>query len=145
MNDFEELDRQKNLLLTNIFEPEDNSLQLEISITDLDDVKEFTVNEINLGLVREITNNNTNIYKVFFPYYIAYSVVNESYDDNGLSEIYKGKSLRIYEKSNFLDYLKCETFATDEYPGKFIHYQIVTLNHIINVASQEEPVIEKIK
>lgn len=101
MNYFEELDRQKNLILTNIFEPEENSLQLEISVTKLDDLKDLTIDEINLGLAREIVNDNKNMYKVVFPSYIAYSVINESYDDNGLNEIYKGKSLRRYDKSNF--------------------------------------------
>jgi len=144
MNYFEELDKQKNLLLTNIFEPEENSLQLEISVTKLDDLKELTINGTDFGLATEIINDNTNIFKIVFQSYIGYSVINESYDDNGLNEIYKGKSFRIYDKSNFLNYLKSETFATHEYPGKFSHYKIITLNHTINVASQEKPIIEKI-
>ncbi len=145
MNYFEELDKQKNLLLTNIFEPEENSLHLEIAVLKLDDAKELMIGNVILGLAREAINDNENIYKIYFPYYIAYSVINESFDTNDLSKTYTGEKIRIYDKSNFLNFLKCETFATDDYSGKFLHYKIITLNHIINIASQEEPIIEKIK
>ena len=118
MNYFEELDKQKNLLLTNIFEPEENSLHLEITVTKLGDAQELIIGNKNLGLAREVINDNKNIYKIYFPYYVAYSVINESYDYYKLDETFTGNSLRIYEKSKFLDYLKSETFATDEYPGK---------------------------
>jgi len=144
MNFFEELDRQKNLLLTKIFEPEENSLYLEISVPRIDSAKELVINGINLGLAREIIDDHENIYKIYFPTYIGYSVINESFDDLEASKNYRGNKIKIYDDSVFLDYLNSETFATDDYPGKFFHYKIITLNHIINIASQEEPIIEKI-
>ena len=144
MNFFEELDRQKNLLLTKIFEPEENSLYLEISVPRIDSAKELAVNGINLGLAREIIDDHENIYKIHFPTYIGYSVINESFDDLEASKNYRGNEVKIYDDSVFLDYLNTETFATVDYPGKFFHYKIITLNHIINIASQEEPIIEKI-
>jgi len=144
MNFFEELDTQKNLLLTKIFEPEENSLYLEISVPRIDSAKELAVNGINLGLAREIIDDHENIYKIHFPTYIGYSVINESFDDLEASKNYRGNEVKIYDDSVFLDYLNTETFATVDYPGKFFHYKIITLNHIINIASQEEPIIEKI-
>ena len=144
MNFFEELDRQKNLLLTKIFEPEENSLYLEISVPRIDSAKELVINGINLGLAREIIDDHENIYKIHFPTYIGYSVINESFDDLEASKNYRGNEVKIYDDSVFLDYLNTETFATVDYPGKFFHYKIITLNHIINIASQEEPIIEKI-
>ena len=111
MNFFEELDRQKNLLLTNIFEPEENSLYLEISVPRVDSAKELIINGINLGSAREIIDDHKNIYKVYFPTYIGYSVINESFDDLEASKNYKGNKIKIYDDSVFLDYLNSETFA----------------------------------
>lgn len=83
-------------------------------------------------------------YRIIFKSYIAYSVVDEGYCSNYPNETYEGNVLRIYAKSPFLDYLAAETFATHGYPGPFRHYQIVALDHIVNVASMDVPVIEKL-
>lgn len=89
-------------------------------------------------------DENSEIFKVTFARYIAYSVINESYESLGGTE-FVGEKIRTYSKSNFLDYIKVDTFATSEYPGVFKHYAFITLRHIINVISTDEPTIEKIR
>jgi len=84
------------------------------------------------------------VFKVTFDNYIAYSVINESYENLGGTQ-YVGEMIRIYSKSNFMDYVKADTIATNEYPGEFTHYAFISLRHIVNVVSLNEPRIEKIK
>jgi hypothetical protein len=37
------------------------------------------------------------------------------------------------------------TFATDEYPGPLKHVGILCLNHIIDIAAVEEPIIRRMR
>ena len=73
--------------------------------------------------------------------YILYAVRNESYTALDEYEVVSNRKavLRVSTRSRFLDYLKNSTFADESYPGRFVHYQLCTSNHIIDVASQEPP------
>ena len=92
-----------------------------------------------------VYDDNSPRYKVIFHSYILYSVVNESYGNFNPDEVFEGNLFRIYKKSAFVDYVAAESFATSEYPGPFKHYCICGSDHIINIASQDEPIIEKIR
>ena len=81
------------------------------------------------------------IYKVQFYTYICYTITNESYAQGTDEEKYIGKLFRIYTNSIFLTFLEQSTFATSDYPGSFKHYKFCCLNHIIDIASCEEPTI----
>ncbi len=81
------------------------------------------------------------VFEVVWGSYIAYSVRNESYVANDKYEQCEGRLLVKYSKSRFLDYVASGTFATAEYPGPFTHWGIICGNHIIDVASTEEPVV----
>lgn len=85
------------------------------------------------------------IVKITFDFYIAYSVLNESYVVKDSYEEYKGAFFRLYKKSRYLDYINLGTIATSDYPGPFKHYGICALDHIIDVVSVEEPIIEVIQ
>ena len=89
----------------------------------------------------EVTDQSAR-YEIIFDDYIAYAVTNESYAGN-IEEEYEGKLARIYSKSAFLNYVNQGTFATSEYPGPFKHYGFCCLNQIIDIASEEPPVIKK--
>ena len=83
---------------------------------------------------------NAARYVVRFDNYIAFSVINESYADGAdLAPPISGHKLRVYEQSHFLNYAGASTFATHDYPGVFRHYQFISLNHIVNVASCDPP------
>jgi len=81
------------------------------------------------------------VFEVIWPSYIAYSVRNESYVANDKEEEYEGRLLVKYTKSRFLEYVALGTFATAEYPGPFSHWGIICGDHVIDVASTDEPEI----
>ncbi len=80
-------------------------------------------------------------FTILFEDYIAFSVRNESFAHTRVKEDYSLK-LRIYNKSEFLDYVSEATFANFNYPGPFKHYSLVCANHVIDVACQTEPTVE---
>ena len=90
------------------------------------------------GVPSIITDDSCYAYEVVFNSYVAYSVRNESYTFQDKSEEFTGHLFRLYSKSRFLDYVRVATFATDEYPGKLNHYEMVCENHIVDVASVGE-------
>ena len=74
--------------------------------------------------------------------YISYAVRSEHYCAWDDEEIWTGKHvLRLYSKSKFLDFVAAATFATDDFPGPFKHFQIQSLYQIIDIASCDEPVV----
>lgn len=77
--------------------------------------------------------------------YVAVAVVNESYalpDDEG---DYSGRNLRVYTKSRFLDYVRNATFASDEYPGPYLHFGIACSDQVIEVAAEHPPIVEVVE
>src|SRR5687768_9763252 len=79
------------------------------------------------------------VFELSWGSYIAYSVRNESYVANDKSEHGEGRLLVKYSRSRFLEYVASGTFASADYPGPFVHWGIVCGNHVIDVASTEEP------
>jgi len=103
------------------------------------------------GTLRKILNESKPIevtdrsarYEIIFEDYIAYVVTNESYA-GGIEEKFEGRLARVYSESAFLNYIGQGTFATTEYPGPFVHYGFCCLNQIIDVVSEEPPVVKLI-
>ena len=90
----------------------------------------------------EVTDNSAH-YEIIFDNYIAYAVTNESYA-GGIDEKFEGKLARIYLESAFLNYIGQGTFATEEYPGPFVHYGFFCLNQIIDIVSEQPPTVKLI-
>lgn len=143
MNLIEQINNHKYLYLKEIGEPSDNVLRLVIEqATTSDEEHDMKIGETTFSGLRDIISDERCFaYEIIFESYIAYSVLNESYAQVGKSEIFTGNLFRIYSKSNFLDYLKSATFATEDYPGKFEHYEISALNHVVEIASVDTPQI----
>lgn len=80
-------------------------------------------------------------FEVVWPSYIAYSVTNESYTGGSEGELFEGRQFVLYSKSHYLDFVQKATFATSEYPGPFKHWGIFCADHIVDVVSVDEPVI----
>ena len=79
-------------------------------------------------------------FELLWDNYIGYSVVNESYSyGEPMSSRGDMRLLIEFEKSNYLDYLSRATFATADYPDPFKHWEIICLNHTVDVASHVEP------
>ncbi|MCM1328685.1 MAG: hypothetical protein NC253_04515 [Ruminococcus sp.] len=93
-----------------------------------------------------VYEDTDNVYEIIFERYIIYQCRNESYTAYDSREISKGKYLIIFEKSELLNYYKDVIFDFDGEENKKNrkHYGIYTENHIIDVISNEPPVISKI-
>ena len=145
MSYYDRINSERNIFLTKIFEPEENSLEFELTMGIVGKLeKSHKILGVDIGPSQPVYHNeNSEIFKIIFERYIAYSVINESYESLGGTE-YIGEKIRTYNKSNFLDYVKADTFASADYPGEFKHYAFISLNHIVNVISTVEPKIEKV-
>lgn len=142
----EEVDSCKNLFLADISEPEANSLRLLVSEGRVSENGEtWYVAGVALPGVRSIDiTSQSRRFEIYWPHYISYAVRNESYCSWDNEESWVGSSFRIYSTSRFLDFVRNGTFASAEYPGPFKHYEVVCLDHIIDVASEEPPTVRVI-
>ena len=139
----EKLNNAKNIFIVNIHEPEENAFEFTMIIGKVLPAGKFGEDN-GLQHSQIVYDEDCEKYRIYFDTYIAYSVVNESYDNGNGNEKFEGEKIRVYSQSNFLEYVKKDTFATEEYPGEFKHYGFISLNHIVNVASEEQPEITKI-
>lgn len=102
----------------------------------------------------EIIPNFSPIYRITFESYIGYNVRNESYVCADKSETYimasnqpnkpdmiYGNKFRLYTESKYLEYLHENTFA--DQIEDYSHYELCCENQIIDVASIDTPIIEK--
>ena len=78
-------------------------------------------------------------YSFKFVNFISYSVTDEMFINTATDEIFEGGRLRSYSKSHFLDYVSAATWATANFPGNLLHYQLNTLDHTIDVVTAEPP------
>lgn len=92
-----------------------------------------------------IYEDTENLYEIIFENYILYQCRNESYTSYDNREVRKGNYLIIFEKSRLLDYYQDVIFDFDYESEKSHrkHYGIYTQRHIIDVISNNEPVINK--
>lgn len=88
------------------------------------------------------------IYEITFEGYILYQVGNESYCGWEPDEQSAGRYFLIFDRSRLLERLgefsDCQQLSDGTlYPGPWKHYGIHALDHIINVVSAYEPIIQK--
>lgn len=143
---FKDINQHWSIFLLNIEESIENSnLIIYIAEGMISDVEtDLIIGEINIGGRDVEVTNDSAIYRVEFDDYIAYSVLNESYtvwDEYGEWE---GHKFRVYAKSYFLEYIQKDTIASNDYPGPYVHYMILTEDHILNVVSCSPPIIKRI-
>lgn len=74
-------------------------------------------------------------YTFYFSDFVAYSVRDELYAEYSENENSIGGKISLYSSSNYLEFVKSSTWATDDHPGKLLHFQINTLDHTIDVVS----------
>lgn len=139
----------KWLFMNSIAEPNDNELRLEIleaqtlpaSPDALRPLSEAL--DLNLPLGSPIEHvGGCKIFTLSWSDYVAYSVRNESYTTVDKYEIFEGRTFVKYSKSRYLDFVQQATFADDTYPGPMTHWGIFCLNHIIDVVSCSQPVVQ---
>jgi hypothetical protein len=147
----EALNAVEYLYLQRLSEPSDNSLRLV--------VQEAVVNRSGavppalpgLPELAEILKDARRIesikgcksFELYWKHYAAYLVTEEmvgscgGYDD----EVFSGKLLRVYSKSHFLDHLARDTGAHIQ---PILHYKLICLNHLIDIAAYSPPKIRVI-
>ena len=148
MNDLiQQIDSAKYLYLRLIQEPEDNALLLIVQKAGASgEVQDIQIGETTISDTREIVSGeNDPAYRILFPSYISYAVTNEAFALVDDTEVRTGRLFSIYTESHFLDFVRASTFATDDYPGPFKHYQVNCLNHSIDVVSASEPEIKLVE
>jgi hypothetical protein len=143
----DQINRHTYLLLAEIGEPNDNVLRLVIEEARASDlVEDVVIGDVTIPDTRAIISDDLCFaYEIIFGSYVSYSVRNESYTPEDRSEEFTGRLFRSYTRSRFRDYVSVATFATDDYPGKLIHYEVVCENHIVDIVSIEEPEISVIR
>ena len=96
-----------------------------------------------------IEPDNNNVFEIKFERYIMYQTLNESYclyDDYARGQ---GTYFMILEHSHLLDQLKtfvpfCTAFEDGTYyPGKPIHFRIISPRHVLDVICDSQPIIRK--
>ena len=141
------LNRSKNLYLRHISEPRDNSLRLVAeeavvaSQSEIAQTKMGPFSEILRGARPIQSIGNCKTFELQWSQYVAYIVTEEVVGSAGNheGEIYTGKLFRVYTKSHFLDYLSRDTGGHTE---PILHYKLICLNHLIDVASYDPPEIQ---
>jgi hypothetical protein len=149
---FSAMNKHKYLDMIEIQETYKDCLRIVIAEAGVSDVvPEISSVEEPVEAVREIlreskpiaVTENSARYEIVFDDYIAYAVTNESYA-GGIEEKFEGRLARVYSKSAFLNYIGQGTFATEDYPGPFVHYGFCCLNQIIDIVSEKPPIVKLI-
>jgi hypothetical protein len=144
------LNSAKYLYLRELSEPRDNSLRLV--------EKEAIVNpdglfhpHPELPELEEVLRGSSPIestdacrtFELTWVRYVAYLVTEECVGSCGRDddEIYTGKLFRVYTKSHFLEHLSRDTGGHTE---SVLHYKLLCLNHLVDVAAYAPPEVRQI-
>lgn len=147
MVNFQEINEFSSLFLTNLSEPKDNELILELKESEISKTPE----EVKIGgkaftMANRISINQLGIkFNIHFPSYISYHVMDESFlNFNEFDEYQSGKynTFCIFKKSRYLNFILDETFADSVFPGELKHYGVYCLNHVIHIISASTPIID---
>jgi hypothetical protein len=143
------IDSCYTIFVREISEPEENVLRVvlqeaEVSAETVSHKIGGAVIE-NLHRVEPMESSRTFVLK--WNQYIAYSVTNESFaSPDGDSDVRaSGRLFRTYSKSHFLDFVSRATIASEQYPGPFTHFCVVSECHVIDIISTQMPEIQMLR
>jgi len=140
MNLVEQINSHKWLYLDRLYEERD--LELCVIINEARILGSELVPVENASAYGSIVSDETcNKYKISFKNYVAYCVTNETCAGVSNDEQFSGALFRTYSKSQFMSYIAASGGALETL-DRYTHYQVVTLNQIIDVAATREPEIE---
>lgn len=143
-----EIESCKWLFLRQLEEPEENSLRLVVEEAKADGSPEdieVSPGKFIKGTVPIESDSSCRLFEIIWPFYVAYTVRNESYTSWDDTEQWDGRLFRVYSKSHFRDFVSIGTFANNEYPGPLQHWCVLCLRHLVDVVSHVEPVVRKLK
>jgi hypothetical protein len=148
----EQLNECKYLYLRHLHEPIENSCRIvceEASAQGhLARQVDPTLNEALAGILSGaspiLSDSLSRTFEIEFAEYVSYTVTNECYGRYPeLPEAFTGNLFRRFGWSHLLEFTKRTTYACDEHPGPgpLLHFEIVCLNHVIDVITTVEPKI----
>jgi hypothetical protein len=142
---WQQIDSAAYLYLHRLFEPSDNELTITLDEAVANTAKAGSVvlaGGVNLGADSSPieTTSECRRFTLHWPRYITYCVTEEMAGSCGTyeDEVYTGRLLRTYSKSNFLAFIARDTGAHFE---PYHHYKIASLNHIIDIAAITAPTL----
>lgn len=140
---FKDLDQYKYLFLENIHCTDGNELTICLKAGKVsEEIEPLVLNGLNINDTRPILEDNSILIRVFFPSYVAYNVRWETYTVRSDYDEFTGRTVREYLKSRYLEYVKGDTIASDEWPGKLKHFGICCGWEIIDIVSTDEPKVQ---
>jgi hypothetical protein len=147
MQYLENINKTDHLFLTNIYEPNDNSLLLQVkgSVTAEQETDVYVTAEKSIRARAVSIDENAPYYEIYFKHYVSYHVLNESYagfSEKNLPDLIGFGRIRVFTTSGYMDYILKETFANQIFPGELKHYAVYTEDHVVHVISPYDPVIE---
>lgn len=141
----------KYLYLDRLFEPAENKLSVRIlEATDGGQIPVEHLDSEQFKPVKDVLAQTSaiehragcRIFELTWPSYVGYSVLNESFAlPEPDASIRTGHLFVEYTSSMYLDYLKRASWACTEFPGPYKHWAALCLNHIVDVASVDEPAV----
>lgn len=138
-----EMDACRYLYLGGLSEPKRNALRA--LVLEAKDTSQNTVS--TAGAFTSVTpivhSRGCRIFELNWETYVAYSVRNETFARVSADE-YQGRLFRVCSKSQFIDYAAVATapWTAPGLPGPAKLWQIVTLDHVLDVVSTVEPTTE---
>jgi hypothetical protein len=140
------IDSCYTIFVREISEPEENMLRLVLQEAE---ISSETVSHQISGTVIENCHpvgptGHSRTFELTWRQYVAYSVTNESYasPDDDTAVRASGRLFRIYSKSHFLNFISRATIASEQYPGPFKHFCVVSEMHVIDIVSTQIPEIQ---
>ncbi|MDB5707614.1 MAG: hypothetical protein JWN66_4730 [Sphingomonas bacterium] len=129
-----------NLFMTEIGEPEENTLRVVVTEGELGDLTSVDMAGTEISGARPIEMGpDSRKFEFYWDSYIAYVVRNESYWKKETGEAEFSSHFYSRTTSAFLDYVAATTFASEDYPGPMTHWALDTLNHCLAVVGIEAP------
>lgn len=138
---FKDLNQYKYLFLNSIQKDDGNELTIHLTVGKvIEQTEDLVINGVTIHDVKPILEDNIYI-KVTFPSYVAYNVSWESYTTMSNYDVFEGRKVREYSKSRYLEYVKNDTIASDEWPGKLRHFGFCCEWEVIDIVSIDEPMV----
>jgi hypothetical protein len=146
MDVIEQINSRDWFYLGDIREPADNALRLVIEEAGLGAPQDRSLGGLPIPQARPVGSARASFTcEILFKTYIAYVVCNESLSTVDDSEVFTGRHFRVDTRSRFLDYVQETTLANVVLHEPYRHYCIICLNHVVDVASMDEPSIRILK
>lgn len=143
------IDSCYTLFVREISEPEENVLRLVLQEAEAspETVSHKIGGTVIKNLHRVEPTERSRMFELTWKQYIAYSVTNESFalPDDDSSVRTSGRLFRTYSKSHFLNFVLRATIASEQYPGPFKHFCVVSEMHVIDIVSTQMPEIQLLR